>query len=155
MNSTERLLACLHGEIPDRVPINTYELVGWNADAWENRQPSYARLMEFIRQHTDCIYMTRVGVPNAVGDRWPIQRRQWDEGDQHITETTIQTPGRKLTGRTSHSDTVMTTWVREHLCKDLDDVEAYLDLPWEPGEADFTRLEKAWADLGLTAACRC
>jgi len=65
MNSTQRLLACLHGRQPDRVPVSTYELVGWNPAAWENNQPSYARLMEFIRRHTDCMLMCGVGVPNV------------------------------------------------------------------------------------------
>ena len=56
--SRERLLAAMACTAADRVPISTYELVGWNEDAWENKEPSYRRLMDVIREKTDCIYMT-------------------------------------------------------------------------------------------------
>jgi len=36
MNSRERLLVALNGQMPDRVPISTYELVGHNSRSWEN-----------------------------------------------------------------------------------------------------------------------
>ena len=65
MTSRERLLAVLRGEIPDRVPISTYELNGYGTGNFENNQPSYKPLMDFIRQHTDCLYMTYAGVPNV------------------------------------------------------------------------------------------
>ena len=55
MDSTERLLHAIRREPTDRVPISTYELVGWDADSWENRQPAYRRLMEVIRARTDCM----------------------------------------------------------------------------------------------------
>lgn len=149
MTSKERLLACLRGQLPDRVPISTYELNGWNADSFENKDASYARLMEFIRQNTDCIYMTwEGGAGNARGSQWSWSHEKWDEGDQHVTRSTLHTPQRKLSTLTSRSDNVMTTWTREHLCKDLDDLWAYLDMPWEPGEPDFAPLKKALADLG-------
>ena len=147
MNSTERLLACLRGEMPDRVPISTYELVGWNPDSWENRQPSYCRLMDLIREKTDCMYMCEVPIPNVRRAEWNVSTERWDDGDQHVTQTTVHTPTRPLTTVTSHSDAVNTTWTREHPAKDLEDLAAYLALPWEPGEPDFGELEKAWQDL--------
>ena len=61
MNSRERLLKCIRHEPIDRVPISTYELVGWNNDAWENKEPSYRKLMNAIREYTDCVYMTDPG----------------------------------------------------------------------------------------------
>lgn len=51
------MLAVLDHKVPDRVPISTYELVGFNSQAWENRDPSYGRLMAAIRERTDCICM--------------------------------------------------------------------------------------------------
>jgi len=57
MTSRERLLAVLNGRMPDRVPISSYELVGYNSQAWENREVSYAHLMDTIRASTDCICM--------------------------------------------------------------------------------------------------
>ena len=150
MNSTERLLACLRGEMPDRVPVSTYELVGFNDDAWENRHESYVRLMDFIRGHTDCIYMCDIIVGNARAGEHVVAVERWDEGAQHVTQFVTRAAGRKLTRVTSRSDDVMTTWTREHPVKDLHDLEAYLDLPWDPGQADFSQLEKASRDLDGT-----
>jgi hypothetical protein len=150
MNSAERLLACLRGELPDRVPICTYELVGWNGESFENRHESYRRLMDLIRRETDCLYMCGVPIPNTRGGQWKITTERWDEGDQHVTRTVIHTPARDLTSVRSRSDNVMTTWTREHPVKDLDDLRAYLDLPWEPGSPDFRPLRKAWKDLDGT-----
>ncbi|MCY3023018.1 MAG: hypothetical protein NTW87_28920 [Planctomycetota bacterium] len=150
MNSTERLLACLRGEIPDRVPVSTYELVGWNADAWENKHRSYRRLMDVIREKTDCLYMCGVSVPNVRAQEQLVTHDHWDEGDQHVTRTIARTPTRVLTTVTSHAADVMTTWKREHPVKDLEDLAAYLDLPWEPGQPDFKDLNKAWRDLDGT-----
>ena len=150
MNSTERLLACLRGEMPDRVPISTYELVGWNRRAWENRSPSYARLMELVRQETDCLYMTDVHVPNARAKDHQAKVEQWTEGEQHVTRTVVHSAGRTLTTITSRSDKLMTVWTREHPVKDLDDLRAWLALPWEPGQPDFRALKQAWDDLAGT-----
>ena len=57
MNSRQRLLAALDCQAPDRVPISTYELVGYNSQAFENNDPSYASLMQAIREKTDCLAM--------------------------------------------------------------------------------------------------
>jgi len=148
MNSTQRLLACLRGQPGDRVPISTYELVGWNSRAWENHQPSYRRLMDFIRLHTDCMYMTDVPVPNALASSWNVEVMHCDEGDQHVTRSVIHGRSRTLTAVASYSDNVKTVWRREHLVKDLDDLRAYLDLPWQAGEPDFGELQRAWSELG-------
>lgn len=150
MNSTERLLACHRGELPDRVPVSAYELVGWNAESWENREPSYRRLMDLVREKTDCLYMCGVGVPNVRAAEHDVTVERWDDGDQHVTRTVTRTPTRALTRVQSRSDNVNTTWTREHPVKDLADLETHLNLPWEPGEPDFSGLERAWRDLDAT-----
>jgi hypothetical protein len=150
MTSTDRLLAVLRGAIPDRVPISTYELVGWNPGSFENRQPSYRALMDFIRETTDCLYMTHVPIPNLRAGEVEVRTETWDDGDQHCRRETIHAPGRALTTVTSKSDDVNTRWTREPLLKDLDDLDAWVARPWEPGEPDFGPLEKAWADLAGT-----
>ncbi|MFA6133186.1 MAG: uroporphyrinogen decarboxylase family protein [Phycisphaerae bacterium] len=145
MNSTERLLAVLNGKMPDRVPISTYELIGWNARNFENRQPSYSSLMDFIRARTDCIYMTGVHVPNKLDQ--PPEVEKWDEDEQHVERLTLQTPTRRLVKIVSSSDNVMTTWTRTPWCGDLDDLWAMLSMPFELGQPDYSALEDAWADL--------
>src|SRR5690606_17639631 len=57
MNSRQRLLKVLDREPVDRVPISTYELCGYNSLAFENNEPSYKGLMDFIREYTDCVCM--------------------------------------------------------------------------------------------------
>ena len=149
-NSAERLLACLRGEVPDRIPISTYELVGWNSRAWENNEPSYTRLMEFIRQNTDCMYLSSEPVANALAGQHKVSRKHWDEGDQHVTETIYHISNGRLSSINSQSDKVKTVWHRERPCKNLQDMEAYLNLPWAPGDPDFSNLERAWAELDGT-----
>jgi hypothetical protein len=147
MTSRERLLAVLRGQLPDRVPISTYEINGWNAQGFENTQPSYQRLMELIRRNTDCLYPTCVGVPNLRHDEVETKVENWDEGDQHMARYTTHVGGRTLTTVQSHSDDVMTTWTREHTCKSVEDLAAYVSRPWSPGEPDFSNLERAYKEL--------
>jgi hypothetical protein len=116
-------------------------------EAWENKDASYRRVMDLIREKTDCLYMCGVGVPNMRGKDWDTKSEHWDEGAQHVTRRIVHAGGRTLTTVTSRSDDVMTVWKREHPVKDLDDLAAYLDLPWDPGAPDFTELKRAWTDL--------
>ncbi|MCG3179763.1 MAG: hypothetical protein BIFFINMI_02106 [Phycisphaerae bacterium] len=148
MNSTQRLLAVHRGQPADRVPVSAYELVGWNGDSWENREPSYVSLMDAVRERTDCLYMTHVQVPNADAGRISRTRERWDEGGQHLTRTTIRAGGRSLVSVQSFSDDVHTVWTREHPLKDLEDLAAWMALSWAPGEADFAGLRTAWERLG-------
>jgi hypothetical protein len=145
--STERLLTCLRGGIPDRVPISAYELVGWNPDAWENRDPSYRDLMNLIREQTDCLYMCDVPVSNRrEGEiRRTVERE--DQGEHHITRTVTHAAHGDLVKVTSFDDAVHTVWTLEHPVKNLTELEDYLRLPWEAGEPDFKALELAWLRL--------
>lgn len=147
MTSTQRLLAVLTGKMPDRVPISTYELVGHNPDSFENTEPSYRPLMDFIREHTDCIYMTGIDVPNMADSRC-MKVQKWDEAGSHWKKVTYDAGGRTLTKVTSRTDDVHTTWTRKHWCGDLEDAGVLLDRPVEFGKADFGALTAAWVRLG-------
>jgi len=57
MTGRERLLQTLTCRVPDRVPISTYELCGFNSRAFENNDPS-ARLMVVANYNND------------IGDYW-------------------------------------------------------------------------------------
>jgi hypothetical protein len=146
MTSTERLLAVLCGRTPDRVPISTYELVGPNPLAWENSQESYRPLMDLIRQHTDCLYMTGVWPTDPAGARG-MRVEKWDEGDQHFSKTTCESPTRTLTMINSWTDGLNTVWCRKHWCQDLDDLKAMMSRPFEIGPVDFSPLATAYSDL--------
>jgi uroporphyrinogen-III decarboxylase len=150
MTSTERLLAVHRGEPTDRVPVNAYELCGHYAETFHDKQASYDGLMKLVREKTDCMHMCGVSVPNLRAGEIDVTTETWDDGDQHVTKHVTHTTAGDLVRVTSHSDTVQTTWTREHPVKDLDDLAAYMALPWEPGEADFAALERAWESMGET-----
>lgn len=98
MNSEERLLAVIKGEEVDRVPISTYELVGWAHDDWYSRQPQYQPLLQLILEKTDCFYMWRIPIRAGLGhfingtEEVVPQVEKWWEGDSLYTRTTLHTP---------------------------------------------------------------
>ena len=156
MTGAERCLAVLRGEIPDRVPVSTYELVGWDSTAWENREPSYARLMEAVRRDTDCLY--------RWGPEWPkrglgyfltateevtAEQQVRQEGADQKTRHLIHTPKGDLVGRTSVRQGLHTTWTEEHFVKTAEDIERVLSIPYvRQGPPDCADLLRARAELG-------
>lgn len=151
MNARERLLAVLDGQPTDRVPISTYELVGYNSAAFENRQPSYQTLMDVIRRDTDCICMWNPASNEAYGlssVAVPVDI-QTEVGDRFIkTQRTLHTPKKSLTatGQVQHS--VHTTWQTEHFCKTSGDVDAWLSIPYQPVQYDFSDFARIQSEVG-------
>jgi len=150
LSSKERLLRCLRHEPTDRAPISTYELVGWNRIAWENEEPSYCRLMEAIREKTDCMYMLEpewksVSVPG-------MEVETWREGKGGFTRRTYHTSKRRLTSLHRKDDDLHTLWTLEHLLKNIEDIDRYLAIPYEPPELDMSHFlaeRKALGKKGL------
>jgi len=155
MNSRERLLAALDGRTPDRVPISTYELVGYNSKAWENNDPSYARLMNAIREKTDCICMWNPD-SNAtfLESSYPVDLdvKEYREGNATIYERVLHTPKGDLTQTTKVVENVHTVWQTEHWCKTIEDVDKALSVPYEPLEydvSDYARIQKEVGHKGI------
>jgi len=155
MNSRERLLAALQGRATDRVPISTYELVGYNSRAFENNDPSYARLMQAIRERTDCLCMWD-GASNAtfLESARPVEMRVEErrEGDTLVRRKVLEAGGRRLSQTTKIIDGIHTTWQTEHWCKSIEDVDAALSLPYEPlayDVSDYARIAREVGDHGL------
>jgi len=142
MNSRQRLLAALDGRVPDRVPISTYELVGYNSTAWENNTPSFARLMDVIRAKTDCVCMWNPSSNQTAffsAHPFEMTRQTARLGDTTTETRTVQTPaGVRLTQTTRRTDNVHTVWQTEHWCKTLQDVDAALSIPYAPVTYDFS-----------------
>lgn len=158
MNSRERILTTLRGEAPDRVPISTYELVGYNSKAFENNDPSYARLMDAIRENTDCICMWDPR-SNAtfLESSYPVDMdvQEQREGNATIYKRTLHTPKGNLTQTTKTVDGLHTTWQIEHWCKSLDDVDKALSIPYHPLEydvSDYARIKNEVGDKGIVMA---
>ncbi len=134
MDSRERLLRAIRRQPVDRVPISTYELVGWDWEAWENRQPRYHRLMEAIRAQTDCMYMLGLGGPAPAG---PLTVTEWQEGPHRYRREVLHTPRGALTATSRQDEGLNTTWRFERLCKSDEDVQRFLSQPLEPGTPDL------------------
>ncbi|MBN1808255.1 MAG: hypothetical protein JW909_04245 [Planctomycetes bacterium] len=160
MTSRERLLAVMNGVLPDRVPVSTYELAGWNSAAWENSEPSYSRLMDYIRRNSDCIAMWGPSWSNAgLGglfttwtDTVDAERETWMEGERRVTRTVVHTPGGDITAVDANDPGIYTTWHLEHFCKSAEDVERVLSIPYEfvpPSFDDLPRIRSEVADRGI------
>ena len=148
MTSRERLLAVLNGQMPDRVPISCYELVGYDTHNFCNQEPSYQSLMDYIREKTDCICMWEPSSNEKLAFSAcdpHFQRVRKELPDGYEITSTVQLGGRTLTRRDRKINNIYTNWVTEPLCKDTDDIDAIMTLPFEPltfsNEADYDTLE--------------
>ena len=142
LTKRERILRTLRREGADRVPISTYEMVGFNFDSWYNNQPSYARLMEFIREKTDCLYSCGYSFSNAAeGNR--RSEEVWEEDSYRFKRVTLHTPKGDLTGLYRDQEDLHTTWCLEHFVKDTDDLDKWLSIPYEPGDVAVDNIRKA------------
>ncbi len=126
MNSRERLLRTFRREPVDRVPVSTYELVGWNPDSFENQAPSYRRLMDKIRADTDCIYMWG-WTPFRESGLWDRRTETSPDGRQTTYER-LRTPKGDLSRTRVTMPKVHTVWTTEHLLKGPEDAECYLSV---------------------------
>lgn len=147
MTSKERLLNCIRHKPIDRVPISTYELVGWNPGAWENKEPSYKNLMDAIREYTDCMYMT-----DSLYAAWQpsefLEMKVWKDGESEFTERTYHTPKGILSSLQRKDRGVHTTWTLEHTLKDISDIDLYLSMPYEPRKLEREQFLKEQRELG-------
>lgn len=146
MNSRERLLRCIKHQHIDRVPISTYELVGWNGESWENKEPSYKDLMNYIRIHTDCIYMLD---PEYHKKSNPdLETTVWNEGDSKFTKSVYHTNNGELSTLLREDKNIHTTWVLKHMLQDISDIKNYLAIPYESPKVDMGQFYKERESLG-------
>ncbi len=142
LTSRERILRTLRREPVDRVPISTYEMSGYNWDSWYNQQPSYKRLMEFIREKTDCLIGCGHSRPNLALEKIRSEEK-WEEDSCRYRRVTLHTPKGDLTALYRDQADLFTTWTIEHFVKDIDDLDKWLSIPYEPGEVNVDRIKKA------------
>jgi uroporphyrinogen-III decarboxylase len=158
MNTRERILAALRREEPDRVPISTYELVGFNSKCAWNNEPSYARLMDVIRGKTDCIAMWDPGSNETfLASSAPIEMEEESDREGKITtwRRRIHTPRGDLSQTTRVTDGIRTVWQTEHWCKSPEDVDRALSIPYRPVDfdaSDFKRISDEVGDRGIIMA---
>ncbi|HJN30239.1 MAG TPA: uroporphyrinogen decarboxylase family protein [Candidatus Latescibacteria bacterium] len=115
MTSRQRILAAKEGERPDRVPVSPFGL--------GHLDPTGSVAAEFIAR-TDPFLTAGLGGNPFVGTRLETAVQQ--VGDETITR--IQTPSGSLVQRYRRTD--ITGCMVEFPCKDAQDVEAYLAIPF-------------------------
>jgi hypothetical protein len=147
MTSKERLLAVLNHQLPDRVPISTYEIVAWDENGWWNLQPAYRRLMEYIREKTDCMYLIGAYLKDAYMEEH-MEVEKWEENGDTFIRTTIKTPKGDLTKLDRKPADINTVWHIEHLVKDESDIERFLSIPNDPKEVDISHIKERERYLG-------
>jgi len=151
VNSRERLLKALACETPDRVPISTYNLCGYNSKSWENHEESYSGLMDCIREKTDCIAMWGPSSDETffgTSYNMPCNVQEVRGLDWVSRRYTIETPKGVLTRECKEYDSVHTIWNTEHWCKDIDDVDMALSVPYKPVDYDFSDYKRLKEEVG-------
>ncbi len=155
MTSRERLLRALRREPTDRVPVSTYELVGFNSKAFENREPSYRRLMDAVREKSDCVAMAEPASNETFlcsAHPVEIEVQERTEPGRRIVRRRLHTPLGALTSTVETIDGVVTCWTTEHWCKTPEDVDRALSVPYVPLQYDFSevrRVREEVSDRGI------
>lgn len=148
MTSKERLLKCIAHESIDHVPVSTHELNGWNSNSWENQHPSYARLMNAIREYTDCMYLLDPVAAHSDLFDPHTEIQSWQAGEKRYTKRIAHAPSKRLEALFCSEEGVNTTWTLQPLLKDIGDIDEYLALPYETPEPDMTGYLKTKRELG-------
>ncbi len=162
MTNRDRLIATLCGTSTDRVPVNFYEIGGFdvdpgNPDAFNiYNSPDWQPLLQLAETHTDLIRMREPPARRCHQSLWEeyFTVNTWQEGDSRFVQTTLRVDGRTMTGLTRRDAGIDTVWTLKHLLEDVGDLQAYLKLPAAifEEEVDVTGLmaeEKALGDRGL------
>lgn len=162
MTRRERLMATLRGEPVDRPPVSFYEIDGaqdmQDPDPFNiYSHPSWRPLIEMARTKTDCIVRRGVPFKNTPADPMSALKKIETALDIHgsrFTTTTIQAGRRILTQRTRQDPDVNTIWTLEHFLKDVEDAEAWLELPeqslgGEPDAGIIQAIERNLGDSGI------
>jgi uroporphyrinogen-III decarboxylase len=132
-------MATLRGEPVDRPAVNFYEIGGWVLDPDDPdpfnvyNGPGWRDLIQLAEQETDLIRMVtpaRCPAPGNCREAF-FATESYLAGGARYVRTTLRVAGRTMTSLTRRDREVATVWTLEHLLRDRDDVEAYLQLPDE------------------------
>ncbi len=151
-------MAVLNGRPADRPPVSFYEIDGSQDPDDQHplniyNHPSWRPLIELARAKTDRIVRREVPLKDrpadALAEVTSVTRTADGAGNRLVT-TAIKAGRRVLTQRTKRDPDVDTVWTLEHFLKDIDDVQAWLDLPDPPldGAPDAEVILAIERDLG-------
>lgn len=162
MTRRERLMATLQGRPVDRPAVSFYELNGFDENPGDPdpfnifSHPSWQPLLELAREKTDRILLRGVAFKEISPDPLGHLARDetWLEDGARFTRRTITAGRRTLTMQTRRDPDINTVWTTEHLLKNVDDLDAFLELPvFGAGETvdatAFLATEAALGDTGI------
>jgi uroporphyrinogen-III decarboxylase len=154
MTSRERLLAALQRQPVDRVPLHVRGVSFWDERWVETRHPSYAPVIEAVRQYGDPFIGWGVGggplLTSSPDVRYESQVLPGADWDTHVV--TLRTPRGPLTARHLSSNRGLPGMQVEHFVKDLPDLGNILSVPFEPLRPDtrgFFELRDRVGERGL------
>ncbi|OFY51483.1 MAG: hypothetical protein A2X22_03170 [Bacteroidetes bacterium GWF2_49_14] len=162
MTRKERLLATLRGLPVDRPAVCFYEINGYDEHPGDRdpfnifSHPSWQPLIDLAREKTDRIVMRGVAFKEIAPD--PIGHIATDQttikNGSRCIRRTVHAGRRILTMETRQDPDINTIWTTEPLLKDLDDLDAFLELPvFGAGETvnatEFLKVETDIGDTGL------
>lgn len=136
----------LRGERVDRPAVSFYEVGGYKIDPNDPdpfnvySDPSWQPLLELTEEQTDLIWMRKPQLRKALNP-FEVTEIKEENGSQY-TRTTLRIGGRTLTSLAMRNRDVNTVWTLEHLLKDTEDLNAFLELPDDvlTQEVDVTSL---------------
>lgn len=154
-------MATLRGEPVDRPAVNFYEIGGFQIDPSDPDEfnvyndPSWLPLLELAEENTDLIRMrSPVKSRSHEIDVSHHKMKEYAEDGYRFRRMTLKAGSRTLTSLTRRSPDLDTLWTIEHLLKNVDDLNAYLEVPDEvfAEEVDVTALieeDEQLADRGI------
>jgi len=124
MTSRQRMLAAIHHEPVDRVPVAPWGL--------GRLDPQGALAAELIAR-TDPWLEVGLGCDPVGGAAFPVEERRTG----NLLQRTIHAPGRDL--HATWTTTAQTTACTEYPCKSMEDIEALLAIPYVRPHPDISR----------------
>ncbi|MFI4911580.1 MAG: uroporphyrinogen decarboxylase family protein [Sedimentisphaeraceae bacterium JB056] len=139
MNRRQRLLATFSGKPVDRPPVSFYEIGSFKYDPDDpdefnvHNDPSWRELLELAEEKTDIIRLIGAKNNDLVNESQKkfLKVEKWREGDSKYVKNTVSICGREITELMRRDTDTDTVWKLEHYIKNLDDLKAFLELPFE------------------------
>lgn len=156
LTSRERLLRTFSGEVVDRAPISLYEFDGFYR-GWIGNYPEYVEILEYAEGRTDKMYFWGPSSKRGVLfygeiEEGNVETSGYEEAKSTYTRSTIRTPLGELSQTNRQDEGVHTSWNIEYLCKNEEDAEKILSLPyvpWRPAVDSFFEMDKQLGDSGI------
>ncbi|MGQ9632547.1 MAG: uroporphyrinogen decarboxylase family protein [bacterium] len=148
MTSRERLTRVLRGEPTDRVPIwmlFPYKTHPAYADVYN--EPSYARVVEHVRKHTD--FFHRIGMKASADSGLICEVETADLGNGEWRKTLRTPKGELISYLRRDSNGALR---KKEFFKTIEDLDKFLSIPYEMPEPDlghFASEREAIGDRGL------